>query len=110
MELQLVHNGSVYVVDTGNQRIQKFTSDGEFILEFGESDSYGGQFISPLGIAIDNEENIYVSDPSKNKIFKLNSEGGNLQSYGPNFGGYPMIPQGMVIDPYWKYLRCRYWS
>ena len=28
-------DGNVYVVDTGNHRVQKFTSDGEFLLKWG---------------------------------------------------------------------------
>jgi len=58
-----------------------------------------GKFLSPKGIAIDKEENIYVSDPGKNKIFKFNSDGLYLNSFGPNAGGTLMKPEGLAIDP-----------
>ncbi len=39
-------NGTVYVADTGNHRVQKFTSEGEFVLSFGTSGVGPGQFLT----------------------------------------------------------------
>ena len=36
VSLQLDRQDNVYVVDMNNQRIQKFSPDGEFILAFGD--------------------------------------------------------------------------
>jgi sugar lactone lactonase YvrE len=66
--LAIGNNGTVYVVDTGNQRIQKFTQNGTYISEFGESGMQDGKFLSPKGIAIDKEENVYVSDPGNQML------------------------------------------
>ena len=35
----------VYVVDTGNHRVQKFTLDGKFLEEWGSEGAGGGQFL-----------------------------------------------------------------
>ncbi len=45
-------NGNVYVADTGNNRIQKFTSDGILLVKWGSSGTAPGQFNHPHGIGI----------------------------------------------------------
>ncbi len=44
--------GNVYVADTGNNRIQKFTSDGVFLIKWGSFGTAPGQFNHPHGIGI----------------------------------------------------------
>jgi DNA-binding beta-propeller fold protein YncE len=39
--------GTVYVADSSNHRIQKFTSDGKFITKWGSEGSADGQFAFP---------------------------------------------------------------
>src|ERR1044072_2344899 len=41
-------DGSVYVADPGNNRVQKFQADGTFVLSFGTGGSGGGQFATPV--------------------------------------------------------------
>ena len=59
------------MADTDNNRIQKFTSNGTFIAEWGESGSAGGEFDSPSGIATDTSGNVYVADTDNNRIQKF---------------------------------------
>src|SRR5215210_5415206 len=51
--------GNVYVSETGNQRIQKFTSRGRFITKWGSPGSGDGQFSRQEGIAVDPAGNVY---------------------------------------------------
>jgi DNA-binding beta-propeller fold protein YncE len=52
--IDLDFRGNVYVVDTGNNRIQKLNAtDGKFITKWGSSGSGPGQFVIPTGIAVD---------------------------------------------------------
>ena len=54
-------SGNVYVADTNNHRIQKFTSDGVFC-QVGNPEARGnGQFIFQ-GVAVDSSGNVYVAD------------------------------------------------
>ncbi|MEK7353203.1 MAG: hypothetical protein AABZ77_01690, partial [Chloroflexota bacterium] len=67
--------GNVYVADSGNHRIQKFTSSGQFITKWGASGSLDGQFNSPNGVAVDSAGNVYVADTFNNRIQKFLGSG-----------------------------------
>src|SRR4030095_9112059 len=51
--LDIDKEGNVYVTDTGNNRIQKYDSNGKFLLKWGEEGSEDGQFIKLHDIAVD---------------------------------------------------------
>src|SRR3954471_7507883 len=55
-------SSNLYVVDQHNHRIQKFDSDGRFLLTWGEQGTGPSQFNYPFGIAIDSHGDVYVSD------------------------------------------------
>jgi DNA-binding beta-propeller fold protein YncE len=50
--------GNIYVVDSNSKRVEKFDPQGNFLFEFG-SDIFS---LTPTGIAIDNNDNIYIGD------------------------------------------------
>jgi len=56
-------DGYVYVADTGNNRIQKFTSNGEFVRKWGEH-GFGkpGTLGSPWDVTVSPNGNIWVAD------------------------------------------------
>jgi hypothetical protein len=64
-------NGDVYVVDSGNNRVQRFDRDGRFVSEFGSAGRGNGQFDRPYGIAIDKDGYIFVSDTGNKRIQKF---------------------------------------
>jgi DNA-binding beta-propeller fold protein YncE len=55
-------DGSVFVAERANHRIQKFTSDGVFITKWGTKGSGDGQFQYPHAIAVAPDGSIYVSE------------------------------------------------
>jgi len=58
--------GSIFVADSGNNRIVKYSSDMEFINSFSMYDQEALSF--PTGIARDETGNIYVSEVNKGEI------------------------------------------
>ena len=68
-DLAVDNNGDVYVVDTGNARIQKFTADGTYIKKYENKGRGKCQFLNPVGISIDLRSNyIYVTDNANYSI------------------------------------------
>jgi hypothetical protein len=66
--------GNIYIVDGGNNRIQKFRSDGQYLQTIGRKGQGPGEFESPYDIWLDSEENIYVSEGMKIQIFNKDGE------------------------------------
>jgi sugar lactone lactonase YvrE len=92
--------GNVYVADTGNHRIQKFTSGGAFITKWGSPGFGAGQFNNPTGIAFDGAGNVYVVEQANNRIQKFTSAGGYLAQWGTLGAGNGQFngPYGLAID------------
>src|SRR5919197_1220774 len=77
-------SNTLYVVDRGNDRIQKFTTDGKFILKWGSSGTGDGQFRSPTGIATDlvSPGHVWVADSGNSRIQKFYSNGTFITKWG----------------------------
>ena len=73
-DVALDAEGNVYVTDTGNKRVQKFTRDGAFVQTWGGGGIIPGKFEEPVGIAIDQQGNIYVADTWNRRIQKFDSD------------------------------------
>lgn len=74
--------GNIYVADTENHRVQKFDTNGKFLLNWGSKGINNGQFESPGGIAVDRENNVYVADTFNNRIQKFDANGKFLGKWG----------------------------
>jgi len=64
-------SGNVYVADTGNHRIQKFSSSGVFVDTWGSKGRENGQFKYPAGVAVDGSGNVHVADSGNHRIQKF---------------------------------------
>jgi len=58
----------VYITDQGNQRVQKFASNGTFITKWGNEGSSDGQFLKPESITVDSLGHVYVADTINNNV------------------------------------------
>ncbi|WP_438348188.1 S-layer homology domain-containing protein [Paenibacillus sp. FA6] len=74
--------GNIYVADTNNHRIQKFDSNGVYVMQWGEPGNENGQFINPNGIAVDPAGDVYVVESWNNRIQKFDSDGGYITQWG----------------------------
>ena len=92
-------SGNVYVVDSYNNRIQKFNNNGGFITKWGTQGYGNGQFRDPIDVTIDSSGNVYVTDCSNNRMQKFNSNGGFITtwgSYGSGNGQF-LCPSGVTV-------------
>ena len=93
-------SGNVYVTDTYNHRIQKFTSSGQFVTKWGSEGSGDGQFNLPGDIALDSSGNIYVADTGNHRIQKFTSSGQFVSKWGSEGSGDGQFnsPGGIALD------------
>jgi DNA-binding beta-propeller fold protein YncE len=95
-------DGSVYVTDTWNHRVEKFTAEGQFVTMWG----YFGQaekpeaFWGPRGIAVDAEGHVYVMDTGNKRIVIFNSNGEYIAQFGSSGmdDGQFDEPVGVALD------------
>lgn len=70
-----VTDTEVYVVDTGNERVEVFGPDGSFKRAFGGKGSGPGQLSEPVGIAIGPDGLVYVADSGNARISVFTQDG-----------------------------------
>jgi glucose/arabinose dehydrogenase/plastocyanin len=90
----------VYVADTGNNRIQVFSSNGTYISKWGVYGNRNGTLKSPEGITLDQEGNVYVADTANNRIQVFSSNGTFISKWG-GYGtrnGTLRYPEGITLD------------
>ena len=76
-----------------NGRIAKYTTDGEFVSQFGSVGSGPGQFDLIHGIAVDRSGRIYVADRRNHRIQVFTSEGQFIEEWRNIFD-----PVNIMID------------
>src|SRR6266498_2592746 len=88
--------GNIFVADTGNGRVEKFSPTGTFLSIIGAKGSGHGQLADPNGIAIDRSGNIYVAEiGSKHCVQKLGPDGTFIAEWAPGLYG----PRKIAIGP-----------
>ena len=75
-------DGTVYLTDTTNFRVQQFSPDGEFIRQFGSVGTGFGQFARPKGIDVDRDGRIYVVDAAFQNVQIFDGAGKALMFFG----------------------------
>ncbi|BDD12615.1 hypothetical protein FUAX_50470 (plasmid) [Fulvitalea axinellae] len=95
-------DGNVYVAEQGNNRIRKITQNSNGTVSvstlaggnkgFRDGDGSTAKFNSPIGVAIDDEGNVYVADQGNNRIRKITQNGDGTVSVstlsGTGVGGF----------------------
>lgn len=86
-------DGSVYVTDTWNHRVQKFSETGEPIKTWGrfgqplpEDPASTEYFWGPRGIAVDSSGRVFVADTGNKRIMVFDKDGKYLTEFGS--GGF----------------------
>ncbi|ETR70408.1 MAG: hypothetical protein OMM_08835, partial [Candidatus Magnetoglobus multicellularis str. Araruama] len=94
--------GILYVSDTYNNRIQLFTTEGQYIKSIGSSGTGAGEFDESNGIAV-HDSKIYVVDQKNHRVQVLNADSGVFDysigtgTSGSNPGEFDS-PSGIAVD------------
>jgi DNA-binding beta-propeller fold protein YncE len=90
--------GNIFISDTHNGRIEKFSPTGTFISSIGSKGMGYGQLGDPNGLAINHAGEIYVAEASNHRIQKLTPDGSFIADWkGPDPGFYG--PRKIAIGP-----------
>ena len=84
--------GYVYVTETFNARMQKFTMSGSHLATM--------EFVGPQGCAVDRASNCYVLDTAGNRVKKYSASGGFVTQWGlmGSGNGQLLSPYGIAVD------------
>lgn len=91
--------GNVWVADTGHDRVQQFSAEGEFLQQFGFTGAGNGQFKEPQGIAVDPEGDIWVLDSGNGRVQEFESDGSFIRKWNVPVGEFgTSLTAGIAVD------------
>lgn len=117
-------DGTLYVVDTWNHRIQRFDSEQNWIMSWGTEGLFGidtapqgaptfpqDGFYGPRDIVFHNGA-LYVADTGNNRIRVYDADGGYLTDIGSSgtANGQLLEPSSLAIDPDTNMLYIAEWN
>ena len=90
----------LYISDSGNFRIQKYSLNGEFIRSYGSIGDAVGHFARPKGIAVDRAGRIYIVDAAFENVQIFDRHGTPLMFFGQpgDQRGNINLPTDIIID------------
>jgi DNA-binding beta-propeller fold protein YncE len=95
----VLRDGRIVVGDTHYHRVVVFTPDGKTFQTFGKEGQGPGEFIYPVAVTKDAQENLYIAEYGSNdRVQKFTSDGRFLLAFG-GFGTKPgefQRPSGLV--------------
>jgi len=93
-------DGDLYVVETSNYRVQRFTTEGKPVQTYGAVGSEPGSFARPKGIAMDREGRMYVGDAAFENVQIFDATGRILMDFGqPGEGQEGLsLPAGVTVS------------
>lgn len=94
--LAVDNEDNIYVVDSGNKRIQKFDKNGNYIQTIGRKGQGPGEFESLSEIFIDGSD-IYASDNRKIEIFDIKGEHKDSISLRHPISNFSVTPDGHIV-------------
>lgn len=95
-------NNNILVADTWNHRIQKFDTEGKFLLEWGSAGlAIDGldRLWGPRGVAVARDGKVYVTDAGNKRIVVFSSDGEALFEFGTTGDAQLDEPVGIAIGP-----------
>jgi len=89
-DVAVAKDGSFFVSDGyGNSRIVKFSSEGKYLMSWGDKGNGSGQFDIPHSIAIDSKGILYVADRGNARLQLFNENGQFIAEWKASYLGRP---------------------
>ncbi|MEA3350500.1 MAG: hypothetical protein U9Q82_07765, partial [Chloroflexota bacterium] len=94
--------GNIFVTDTWNHRIQKFTPAGEFITQwghFGQAET-GDALWGPRDIVINAEDRVFITDTGNKRVVVFDTDANFITAFGSAgmMEGQLDEPVGLAVD------------
>ncbi len=103
--------GNLYIAEYGDfDRIQKFSPEGAYLLEWGSPGEQPGQFRRPQNLAIGAEDSVWVVDACNHRVQVFDPEGKLLDCWGRE-GSEPgelYYPYDLALDGQGHIYICEY--
>ena len=77
--LAIADDGTIYVLDSGNNRVEYFSGNGTYLGQWNASEA--GGMNQPWGIAVGTDGSVFVADTWNHRILKFSSEGQVLKQW-----------------------------
>jgi len=90
-DIALDSQGNMYILDSGNHRIQKFTPGGQYITTIGNKGQGPAEFIYPLSLDVDSRGYLHISDPGNQRVQVLKPDGKDYKTIS-----FPKDPAGIL--------------
>jgi DNA-binding beta-propeller fold protein YncE len=110
--IALDKDGSLYIADTGGDRVLKMKRTHPELFDFRLDDTFGAggilrgrephKFESPWGVTVDGDGNLYVTEKGNNRVQKFDRKGRFIRKWG-TLGVEPgelREPKGIFAHPY----------
>lgn len=79
-DLFMDKNDNLYVADSGNNRVLKFSPEGEVVAEYTEA--FGVKLKNPKGIYVhDDDDTIWIADTDNYRVAVINQDGTDVQLF-----------------------------
>jgi sugar lactone lactonase YvrE len=106
IDLAVTNDGTVYVTDSDNHRIQIFKNNGEYIGKFGEFGDKKNEFDYPVGVAVNSKNEVFVAELNNMRISVYDKKGKFIRYFrtteikGPDLKPLSVVPTAISIDQY----------
>ena len=92
--------GMVYVVEFGNDRVQKFTPEGNVLAVISSKEKREGKLCGPWCVYVDSNDILYVTEYSNNTVCMFSTSGQFLGYVGTSDGSSFKSPRFITSDQF----------
>jgi len=99
-DIAFAPDGTFYVADTGNFRIQKFDADRAFLGSWGSEGTADGQFLNVMSVAVGPDGSVYAADENRDDVQHFDADGNFLNTIGGTDAGDNRLtyPVAVTVD------------